>query len=298
MKQLSIIIVNWNGKDLIGRCLESVYRHTVGLDFEVIVVDNGSSDGSLDVVRARFPQVRLLENGANLGFAKASNRGIQASEGRCVVLLNQDTELRDNSLRTLYDFLASDAQVGACGGRLIYPGGAPQWSYGYAPSLSRMLWITLSRVLGIRAGRKPDAVVPADMEQPIRVEYIVGADLMVKREVLDSAGLLDESFFAYFEEVDLCMRIRRAGHDVWYLPQCTIIHHITETRDPWKARVYYTSLFRFLKKNRGYYRPVRALLLAKFWLQTFRHASGEQHEEACFRLKAIRESVLDYPPAE
>ncbi len=293
--QLSVVIVNWNTRELLRACLESVRQHTGGITYEIIVVDNASHDGSPAMVRQQFPDVRLIENTENLGFAAANNQAIRMARGNAVILLNSDTELVENSLRILHDFLFSRDSIGAVGGRLIYPGGAPQWSYGFAPSLGRMLWITLSGILRIQRGRKPGAVIPAATESAHAVEYIVGADLMVKKSVLDRVGLLDESFFAYFEETDLCARIRRAGSEVWFTPETSIIHRIGSSFGPEsrpRLRIYYTSLFRYLAKHRGGYRLAKLYLLAKFGAHAL---FSRQAVDARVRFQAIRASGLKYP---
>lgn len=295
---LSIVIVTWNSLAVIPACLESIFRHTRGLHFEAVVVDNGSTDGSPEWIEQHMPQVRLLKNKANLGFSAANNQGLRASTGRNVILLNPDTDLRDNALKYLCDKLDSTERAGACGGLLLYPGGEPQWSYGYYPSLSRMIWITLSGLLRTEWGRKPHAVIPALTDGSRHVEYICGADLMIRRTVLDRVGFLDENLFAYCEETDLCRRITAAGYEIWFYPEAKIVHHIGETFTPWKARLYYTSLFRYCKKHYGYWRPVKYYLLAKQSLDARRQGRqvNEEGRIARLRLAAIRECGLDYPP--
>jgi GT2 family glycosyltransferase len=288
LPDLSVIVVNWNTKELLQACLESVRVHISGIAYELIVVDNGSTDGSVDMLREQFPEVRLIANTENLGFAAANNQAIRVAKGRAVLLLNSDTELIENSFRILYDFLFSRDEIGAVGGRLIYPSGAPQWSYGFAPSLGRMLWITLSGFLRIQRGRKPGAVIPDPADPARPVEYIVGADLMIKRTVLDQVGLLDDTFFAYFEETDLCTRIRQAGHQIWYTPATSIIHRIGSSFGPESAnrlRIYYTSLFQYLQKHSGTYRAAKLYLTAKFWLHT---KLSPNHPDHPVRLHAIR----------
>ena len=292
---LSVIVVNWNTRELLRACLASVKRHTTGLEYELIVVDNGSADGSPAIVREEFPEVALIENKDNRGFAAANNQAIRIARGRAVLLLNSDTELVENSLLKLHRFLFSRENIGAVGGRLAYAGGASQWSYGFEPSLGRMLWITVSGLLGISRGRKPGAIVPEGVDRPLKVEYIVGADLMVKKSVLDQIGLLDESFFAYFEETDLCRRVRAAGHEVWFTPETSIVHRVGSSFGPEtlpRLRIYYTSLFRYLNKHRGGYALAKAYLLAKFGIHALR---SRKDAEVRTRFRAIWLSGRDYP---
>ena len=298
MKDLSVIVVSFNTEDLLKKCLLSVYRFTSGLDYEVIVVDNASRDGSVQLIKDEFKDVVLIENEQNRGFSAANNQALRVARGNAVVLLNSDTELADNSLKILHDFLFSRSVAGACGGLLVYPGGAPQWSYGYYPSLCRMLWVTLSGLLRINKGRKPNAVIPDQRKDPRQVEYIVGADLMLKKEVLDKVGLLDESFFAYCEETDLCRRITEAGYEIWYTPEARIIHWVegsfkrgTEER----LRIYYTSLFKYVKKHSRCYLPVKVFLMAKFYAHAVLSGDSSGGQDARLRLRAVCHSGLNYP---
>ena len=296
MVDLSVIVVSWNTRELLRACLASVKRHTTGLEYELIVVDNGSADGSPEMVRTEFPEAVRIENPDNRGFAAANNQGIRAAQGRAVLLLNSDTELTENSPLKLHRFLFSRDEIGAAGGRLTYAGGAPQWSYGFEPSLGRMLWITVSGLLGVPWGRKPGAVIPEGVDQPIPVEYVVGADLMVKKSALDQIGLLDESFFAYFEETDLCRRIRAAGFEVWFTPETAIVHRVGSSfglESLPRLRIYYVSLFRYLRKHRGGHRAAKLYLLAKFGAHAL---LSRRDADVRARFEAIRTSGLDYPP--
>lgn len=300
MTDLSVIIVNTNNGNVIRPCLDSVFHYTRGLKYEVIVVDNGSTDGSLEMLRREYgARIRLVENGANVGFSKANNRGMAVAGGRAVILLNSDTELRDNALKKLFDFLFSREEIGACGGMLVYPGGAPQFSYGYYPSFPRMLWITLSGLLKTPWGRRERAVIPAPNEVRKRVEYVCGADLMMKKSVLDRVGFLDERFFVYCEETDLCRRITRAGYEIWFLPDVRIVHHIEGSfreRKRMREIIYYTSLFKYLKKHYGYYWPAKLYMMAQFKAHEWMAPRGsDEREEAKFRYEVIRDSGLQYP---
>ena len=297
MKDLSIVIVNFNTADLLKKCLLSIYRFASGLEYEVIVVDNASQDGSVALVKAGFKDVVLIENKRNSGFAAANNQAIRMAQGKAVLLLNSDTELMDNSVKTLLDFLFSRPTIGACGGLLLFPGGARQWSYGFYPSLGRMFWITLSSLLRICRGRKPTAVIPDPQEAAHPVEYIVGADLMVKKEVLDHVGLLDESFFAYCEETDLCRRITEAGYEIWYVPESRIVHRVEGSfkKGPEdRLRIYYSSLFRYLKKNEGSFFLAKMFLMAKFCVHAACPGRPADRGDARMRLKAIWQSDTDY----
>lgn len=260
MKDLSIIIVNWNTKELLDKCLSTIYKHVHDLNYEVIVSDNGSTDGSIEMVKENYPQAVLVENGKNIGFGSANNTAVKHSSGKNILFLNSDTEIFDNSIKKLYDFLNSNDKIGACGGKLLYPDRTLQHSYGYFPTFKRIVWITISGLLHINFKRKPLGVIPYDIYNPIQVDYIVGADLMVKRSVLDKSGVFDENFFAYFEETDLCYRIKEAGFQVWYVPECQIIHIYGGTFKRFseeKFKIFTESQFKYYKKNLGHYKHLK-----------------------------------------
>jgi hypothetical protein len=220
---LSIIIVNWNTADLLQSCLVSIYAHSPAGRFEVLVVDNASTDASVAMVRREFPQVRLLANQQNGGFAAANNQAIRRCTGEMVLLLNPDTIVKPGALAALVNFLQAHPRAGAAGPLTLNPDGTLQISCYPAPTLLRELW----RLLHIDAlyplGEYPMARWPQNQSRP--VDTLLGACLLLRREVLEQVGLLDEAYFIYSEEVDLCTRIRRAGWPLYWLPQAQIIHY-------------------------------------------------------------------------
>jgi len=267
---LSIIIVNWNTRDLLARCLESVAsrqisvaRHQTSddsdrptddclLTTDVWVVDNASSDGSAQMVRERFPWVRLIENEENVGFARANNQAIRQSNGRYVLLLNPDTEVQPGALETLVRFMDEHPEAGAAGARLLNPDGTLQPSCHPMPTLSRELW----RLFHLDAFW-PYAVYRMaawDLTTPRRVDVAQGACLILRQEVLDSVGLLDEDYFIYSEEVDLCYRIRRAGWHVCWVPQAVVVHYEGQSTRQVAPQMFlrlYEGKVMFFHKNRG-----------------------------------------------
>jgi GT2 family glycosyltransferase len=222
---LSIVIVNWNTRDLLARCLRSV-EQSLGSRAnpanETIVVDNGSKDGSVDLVSDEFPWARLIENRENVGFARACNQAMRQSKSRYVALLNSDTEVLPGAFDAMTQFMEAHPKAGACGPRLLNEGGTLQ------PSCYRMLTPTreLWRLLFLdRIARK--ATYPMhtwDTDTPRPVEVINGACLMLRRTSLDAVGLLDEDYFLYTEEVDLCLRLADAGWELWWIPQARVVH--------------------------------------------------------------------------
>jgi len=220
---LSIVIVNWNTREYLDRCLKSVLCELEGLEYEIFVVDNASEDGSVDMVRVRYPQVRLIANEDNPGFARANNMAIQESRGKYILLLNPDTEMRAGALAVLLEFLGKTPRAGAAGARLLNADGSLQTSAYPEPTLWRELW----RLFHLDIFR-PYANYPMhtwELKQPRRVDVLMGACVLLPRKALDAVGLFDERFFMYSEEVDLCQRLRQDGWQLYWVPQAEVIHY-------------------------------------------------------------------------
>ena len=251
---LSVVIVSYNVRELLARCLESVNSRSLAtgdwrLATEIFVVDNASRDGSAAMVREKFPQVQLIENAENRGFATANNQAFAHTRGRYVLMLNPDTEVRSGALETLVQFMDAHAsrRAGACGGKLVYGDGSLQHSAFAFPSLVQIFldffplnWrLTESRL----NGRYPREWYTRGA--PFQIDHPLGADFLVRREVVEQVGWLDDKFFIYCEEIDWAMRIKRAGWQIWCVPQAEIVHHEAQStrqfRDAmfvelWKAR--------------------------------------------------------------
>ena len=227
MMDLSIIIVSWQVKDSLSRCLNSIREASPRLEYEVIVVDNASRDGSAALVRRDCAWVHLLENSRNLGFAAASNRALQESRGRYLLLLNPDTVVRPGSLEEMVSFLDTHPAAGAAGGRLLNPDGSGQPSVRAFPSFqSGLEQFTILGDLGFfRRVRHRYLMKSFNYSRPAPVDQPMGAALFLRKEAGEKVGWLDEDFFLYFEEVDLCCRLRQAGFEIWYNPACRIVHY-------------------------------------------------------------------------
>ncbi|MBN1136181.1 MAG: glycosyltransferase family 2 protein [Anaerolineae bacterium] len=277
---VTVVIVSWNVRDLLRRCLRSILDSRAAdsggppsphLQIEVVVVDNASGDGSAEMVRAEFPQVRLIANEENRGFTAANNQGLATGQGRYLMVLNPDTELASDTLATMADYLEEHPRVGVMGPQLRYADGRLQPSRRRFPTLTTALFE--STVLGEWwpdnrfARRYRMADTPDDAIQT--VDWLVGACLLVRREAYEEAGGLDEGFFMYSEEIDWCRRIKSAGWEVVYLPTATVIHHEGKSSEQVVAarHIYFqSSKVRYFRKHHG---AVRAELLRWFLLSTY-----------------------------
>jgi N-acetylglucosaminyl-diphospho-decaprenol L-rhamnosyltransferase len=244
---LSIVVVSYNVRDLLAQCLESVASQILKLTTEIFVVDNASRDGSAVMVRERFPIVHLIENAENRGFAAANNQAFAETRGRFVLMLNPDTVVRAGALETLVKFMEEHPRAGACGGKLLYADGSLQHSAFMFPTLAQIFidffplnWRLVDSRLNGRYPRQAYA-----RGKPFQIDHPLGADLMVRRETAQQVGWLDEDFFIYCEEIDWCRRIKRAGWQIWCVPQAEIVHHEAQStqqfRDAmlvelWRAR--------------------------------------------------------------
>ncbi len=248
---VSIIIVNWNTKDLLINCINSVYQTTKNLAVEIWVVDNGSSDESVKTVRDLFPEINIIENQDNLGFAKACNQALEQIKGRYAVLLNTDTILSDGTIETVADFMDKNVKVGICGGQLPNDDGSKQNSIANIPNLSTELF---SKSLLRRFFPKKYPGKEQDITNPVEVESVIGAFMAVRKEAVDETGLMDESYFFFFEETDWCVRMKRSGWSVFHHPDIKVYHLQGQTAKKVHigARIeYWRSRYIFFKKHYG-----------------------------------------------
>lgn len=261
MPDLSICIVNWNVKELLKACLNSIYTNTKDISFEVTVVDNNSSDGSTEMIKNDFPQVKLIENSFNAGFTKANNQAIKIAQGNYIMILNPDTEVIDNALNKMVRFMESRRDCGALGCKLLNTDGSLQRSCRMFPSLEAMLYSSLfldsllpkSRLFGKYFMTWWDFNETREVDQPM------GSALMLKKEVIDKVGLFDENIFIWFDEVDLCYRIKKAGWKIYFTPEAQIKHHLSQSFRQWKsvpqmikgAITWRKSRNYFFKKHKG-----------------------------------------------
>jgi len=223
MIDLSIVILSYNVRELLLACLKSIFEQTRDLNFEVIVVDNASTDGSAAAVRQQFPQIRVIANPTNSGFSGGNNIGMLAAKGRAVMILNSDTEIRGNVFQELFQALFSDARLGAVGPRLVYPDGRLQH---YAARRRQSLLQTV-RLYYIPFFTAPRLFLKSPFAYAglFETEGLSGAAMMVTREALERVGGLDEGFWIYCEDMDWSERMTRAGLKLACLTTVEVVHY-------------------------------------------------------------------------
>jgi len=256
--ELSVIIVNWNTRDLLSACLNSIYAETKETSFEIIVVDNASSDGSAEMVKREFPRVRLIKNRENLGFARANNLAIRQSSSRFIALLNSDTVVLSGALDKMVAFMKTHPHVDALGPMLLNTDGSLQPST--LGSLDNFTFVRFLFIGGdfliaylpkllFKKMRKKETYIP----QALKVGGVSGACIMMTREAIDKVGLLDEQYFFFMEEVDWFYRLRQLGGVVYYFPEAQIIHHYAQSINQTDNRSKYLheNRYRFVNKYHG-----------------------------------------------
>lgn len=250
---LSVVVVNWNTEELLAQCLRSVYETADSVVVEVLVVDNGSTDGSVEMVRREFPLVRLIENVENVGFARANNQAMEVSYGRYVLLLNSDAALRPGALQTMCRFMDQHSEVGIVGGKLLNPDGSFQASYMDFPAIWDEVLLLTKLYRLFRPPSFPSHSL-SESQEVREADWVPGACLMIRQEALEHVGGLDEDYFMYSEEVDWCWRVRQAGWKIFYLPGAKVLHwggqSIGLVPVHKRSRVYRGKLL-FFRKNRG-----------------------------------------------
>lgn len=262
MADLSICIVNWNTRDPLIQCLTSVVQGTQRVDYEIVIVDNASTDGSVLAVQEGFPQVKLIVNSSNLGFAKAANQAITENNGRYVLLLNPDTRPVNNAIGKMVEFMNRHPDAGAMGPRLVLPDGSPQpYSFGCDPTLGYLLRRGLNLLL--RKGYLHDW----GAEEIREVDWVSGASLMLRRRALEETGLLDENFFLYFEDNDLCLRLRQKGWRIYFNPQINVLHWGGRSlaQNEKAQKEYFYSLLYFYNKHYGKLRTAILFILLSLY---------------------------------
>lgn len=247
---LSIIIVSWRVKELLEQCLASIFRQSFDFSYEVIVIDNNSGDGTVEMVEADFSQVQLVKSQINLGFARANNLGLKRAVGRYLLLLNPDTRLLDNSLNQAVKFMSDHKNCGVLGAKLLNPDFSLQPSVRRFPRLIDhcLMMFKLHHLIPLNRYLASDF----DYQKQQTVDQVMGAFFMISRNLLEKIGWLDEGYYLWFEEVDYCQRARQASFIVNYFPEIKVIHYGGQSfnqvwgfKNHWRFSL---SRFRYFKK--------------------------------------------------
>ena len=254
--QLSVIIVSWNTKKLLYDCLNSIYKFTSGLKFEVVVVDNGSGDGSVDMVEKKFPKTKLILNKENLGFSKANNQGIKIAKGQYIFLLNSDTYLVENSFKKLLNNIKLRSKLGVIAPQLLNEDQTIQQSAGYFPHLPQIFfWMSFLDDLPFGMLFKPYHIDHDSFyKNGHQIDWVTAAAMLIPKKVIDEVGLLDPQIFMYGEEVEWCYRIKKAGYKVYFYPNTKIIHIGRGSRQKVPTQAFigeYEGLMYFYKKYKS-----------------------------------------------
>jgi GT2 family glycosyltransferase len=314
--ELSLIIVNYNTKDLLGQCLASIYEQTKKIHFEVIIVDNNSTDGSGELVASKFPQVKLISNAVNKGFASASNEGLKLMKGKYGLLLNPDTVVLDNAFYKMVEFMESHKNIGILGCKILNPDATLQRAAFPRPTLITSVASTLNLGRLLPAGQSRyfnlhlERIFPPNVTnsyydhlyrtttKPFRVGWVSGACLLIRKETITDIGYLDENLFLFGEDADWCYRAKQKRWGVFLLPEAKIIHYGAMSTSDFLSigiRASYQSRLYFAKKHFG---PGSVLilkmislwqLLIKFIIIGMKSHINEEERKS--RLHGYRESL-------
>lgn len=253
---LSISIVNWNTEAFLKECIQSIYKGTQKISYEIFVVDNGSRDGSVEMVRTHFPNVHLIANQMNKGFASANNQAVQLSRGRYIIFLNPDTVVHEGALDRMVQCMEEHFEAGVVGCKLLNRDGSIQHSLRKFPDFSTIMigGTILRRVPFLKQKIKYFKMEEFSFSQVEEVDVTSGAALLVKKAVLNEVGLMDGNYFMFVEDLDLCRRIRAKGYKIYFLPDAVITHFGGESRhqNPNELMIIgLRSLIRYFTKFEG-----------------------------------------------
>lgn len=225
--QVSVVIISWKMKDLLEKCLRSIYQFTKEISFEVVVIDNNSQDGTYEMIKKTFPEVKLIKNQENRGVAPARNQGILQTSGKYILILDADMELVDNSIKKLFDFMESNPSAGIVGSKLVDKNLNLQLSCKRFPTFLAFIFRRLEWIDLIKHSKtlKHHTMQDWNHDELKEVDYVIGACQFFRREVINKIGLYDDKIFYGPEDIDFCLRIWKSGWKVYYYPFTYIIHH-------------------------------------------------------------------------
>jgi GT2 family glycosyltransferase len=291
---ISFIIVNWNTRDILMDCLNSIYKTVKDIDVQIYVVDNNSTDGSQAAVKKGFPDVKLIENKTNTGFAHANNQALSIMKGRFAVLLNSDAVLKENAIKKLLAFMTSTPCAGIAGVQLLNNDGSRQNSIDNFPSTETEIF-NKSILRLLFPGKYPSK--NRSYQNPIEVDSVIGACMIVRKEAMEAVGVLDEDYFIFLEETDWCFRMYKKGWKVYHVPDAKVFHlsgH-SKNRTPWRSQIeYYKSLYKFFRKNRTplSYFALRVLKPCKIFINLILNILGNLI--TLFQKEGLRNRLLKY----
>lgn len=251
--QISVVIISFNGIEFIDECLSTTFESLKGIDSEVIVVDNASTDGTIGLIKSRYPQAELIQNHTNLGFARAVNQGLDVAQGRFIFLLNQDTRTINGAIPRLAERMARDERIGTIGPRFVGFDGKLQKSARAFPRYRDLFFeftglaylFPESRVFSRWKMDWFDHLTEKEVDQPM------GAALMIRREAIDNVGGFDESFGIFFNDVDFCRRVKESGFVNLYFPEAIVAHYVGGSTRLRKAKMIiesHRSMYKYFKK--------------------------------------------------
>jgi GT2 family glycosyltransferase len=252
--ELSIIYVNWKSEDYIKESIDSVYKHTDGLQFEIIVVDNASPSGNVDILKEHFPQITLIKSGKNLGFAGANNLGFKSSSGENILFLNPDTKLMNPAINVMARHLRESPDAGIIGCKLLDSDLLLRTDsiQTFPTILNQVLDANFLRDRWPQNPLWGIGPLYSESREPVEVEVVSGACLMIKRAVFERVSMFSEDYFMYAEDLDLCYKVAHAGYKNYYAGEGTVIHYGGKSSEFESAtRMKWTAIPRFCDKNRG-----------------------------------------------
>ena len=252
---LSISIVSYNVKRLLGLCLESIKAHTKGISYQVIVVDNGSRDGTVEMLAEKFPWVKVIANRNNQGFAAAQNKGLGMGRGRYLFSLDSDTYITEDTFTAMVRFMDQYSQAGAAGAKLLSPDGVRQYSRRRFPP---SIWPVFYRGSFLKNIIPPSAQVryyemsDIELDSETEVDWVYGGNIIFRRQALEQAGLFDERFFIYCEDIDISYRLQEHGWKRYFVPEARIFHYGQQGTKQIKLRSYWRHVLSYLKLFQKY----------------------------------------------
>jgi len=252
-QKISVVIISYNGIDYIDDCIASVIVSLENTNYEIIDIDNGSKDGTVELIKEKYPSVHLIENKSNLGFAKAVNQGLKQATGDYILLLNQDTKIIDRAIPKLAERIQQDNNIGCIGPMFVNPDGTAQKSARTFPRY-RDLFYEFSGLAYLFPHSKIFSRWKMgwfDHKSELNVDQPMGAALMIRRKVIENVGFFDEDYPIFFNDVDYCRRILKAGYTNLYYPEAVIMHHVgTSTRKRKAAMIMesHRSMYNYFRK--------------------------------------------------